>query len=244
MANDWKQYQEEAAEFFRSIGMRAETDVSVKGVRTSHDIDVLVTSEFAGFDTRWIVECKRWQTAITKLHVLALREIVSDLGADRGILLAENGFQSGAIEAARLTNVQPTSLANLRTSAEFQVYQLLLRELYDRVESCDRRYQSISKYDRIALALRPEVGFAGYSGRYVLSVAENLLAKATRGDYPLEADNSDWTSQSFRDLGQPLPRRFSTPRDVHTAIDVLVSELEQKLSTAEAALQAPGASPP
>jgi hypothetical protein len=37
--------------------------------------------------------------------VLALRQIVTDVGADRGILLSEKGFQSGAVEAATLTNV-------------------------------------------------------------------------------------------------------------------------------------------
>src|SRR5688572_30087925 len=106
MAVDWKDYQEEAASFFRSIGLNASTDASVKGVRTSHNIDVLVKSVHAGFDITWIVECKHWKTRVSKLHVLALREIVQDIGADRGILLSEEGFQSGAVEAATLTNVQ------------------------------------------------------------------------------------------------------------------------------------------
>ncbi len=35
-------------------------------------------------DIVWIVECKHWKTAVSKLHVLDLREIVSDIGADRG----------------------------------------------------------------------------------------------------------------------------------------------------------------
>src|SRR5688572_5826143 len=102
----WKEYQEAAALYFRSLGLEAATDVAVRGVRTSHDIDVLVKSHHVGFDITWIVECKNWKTPISKLHVLALREIVSDLGADRGILLSESGFQSGAREAANLTNVQ------------------------------------------------------------------------------------------------------------------------------------------
>jgi hypothetical protein len=46
-----------------------------------------------------------WKSRISKAHVLVLREIVSDIGADRGILLAEHGAQSGAREAAVLTNV-------------------------------------------------------------------------------------------------------------------------------------------
>ncbi|MBT3627065.1 MAG: restriction endonuclease, partial [Rhodospirillaceae bacterium] len=88
MAAAWKEYQEEAASFFRSLGLDASTDVTVKGVRTTHDIDVLVKSEYVGFEIVWIVECKCWKTPVSKSHVLALREIVTDTGADRGILLS------------------------------------------------------------------------------------------------------------------------------------------------------------
>lgn len=136
MADIWKEYQEEAATFFRVLGLDAETDVTIRGVRTTHDIDVLVKSHHAGFDVTWIVECKQWNSRVSKLHVLALREIVADLGADRGILLAESGFQSGAIEAAALTNVHITSLAEVRRTARAEVFSMRLRELYDRIEAC------------------------------------------------------------------------------------------------------------
>src|SRR5229473_2440209 len=114
MATNWKEYQEEAAAFFRTLGLEARTDVSLRGVRTNHDVDVLVQSHHIGFDVTWIIECKYWKNPVSKLHVLALREIVTDLGADRGILLSEGGFQSGAIEAATLTNVHVTSLLDVR----------------------------------------------------------------------------------------------------------------------------------
>ena len=106
MATVWSEYQEEAAEFFRSLGLQADTNVTLKGARTSHDVDVVVRSRHAGFEVTWVVECKHWKSAVSKLHVLGLRQIVADVGADRGILLAEAGFQSGAAEAAALTNVQ------------------------------------------------------------------------------------------------------------------------------------------
>ena len=51
---DWKDYQEEAAEFFRSLGLDASTDVTIQGVRTKHDVDVLVKSHLYGFDVTWI----------------------------------------------------------------------------------------------------------------------------------------------------------------------------------------------
>ena len=88
MAENWNDYQEEVAAFFRSLGLEAQTNVTLKGVRTKHDVDVLVKSHHAGFDITWVVECKFWNSKVSKLHVLALREIVTDVGVDRGILLA------------------------------------------------------------------------------------------------------------------------------------------------------------
>ena len=128
---DWKRYQEDAALYFRSLGLNASTDVTVNGVRTNH------------------VECKHWKTAVSKLHVLALREIVADVGADRGILLSESGFQSGAIEAANLTNVQVTSIGELRETAGESINAMRLRDLFDRVGICKDRYWEIPKKERI-----------------------------------------------------------------------------------------------
>jgi restriction system protein len=140
VADSWQGYQEEVAEFFRSLGTEATTNYTVKGVRTTHDVDVFVQSHHAGFDVSWIIECKYRNTKVTKLHVLALREIVGDTGADRGIILAESGFQSGATEAAMLTNVHVKSLAELRGTAIADINAMRLRELFDRAEVCKERY--------------------------------------------------------------------------------------------------------
>ena len=67
--------------------------------------------------------------------MLALRQIVAEVGADRGILLSEAGFQSVAVEAARLTNVHVTSLLDLRGTASADIIAMRLRELFDRVPS-------------------------------------------------------------------------------------------------------------
>jgi len=147
MADSWQEYQEEVASFFRSLGLEATTDFTVQGVRTTHDVDVSVKSHYVGFDVVWIVECKYWAKRVTKLHMLALREIVADVGADRGILLSEAGFQSGAVEAATLTNVHVTSLANLRSTASAEIMAMRLREIYDRVEALKERYWNIPKSD-------------------------------------------------------------------------------------------------
>lgn len=228
MAIAWKEYQEEAASFFRSLGLDASINVTVNGVRTTHDVDVLVKSQHVGFSITWLVECKHWKKRVSKLHVLALREIVSDVGADRGILLSEVGFQSGAIEAANLTNVQVTSLAEVSATAMNDIYSMRLRELYDRIEDCNDRYWDIPKDHRIEHGLRPDVGGSAYSGTRTIELCRDLLSRAFRGLYPVKAE----VLAAFVTPG--LPEHFNSPKEVVAAVEPMVGELEEKLGAYEA----------
>jgi len=223
---DWYDYQEEAAVLFRSIGLDASTNVTVQGVRTTHNVDVFVKSHHAGFDVTWLVECKHWKSPVSKLHVLALREIVADTGADRGILLCEAGFQSGAVEAANLTNIRVSSLEGVRTSAGVEISAMRLRELYDRVETCRTQYWDIPKDVRIESGLRPHLGENGYSGAQVLEICAELLTKAFRGSYPFRLE----TLPSLMEFGKD--RQFASAEDVVATVGIIVEELEGKLTGA------------
>jgi|SRR5271165_832829 len=98
--------------------MDANVDERLEGARGQHDVDVVVRATRAGIQQVWVVECKLWRRSVTKLHVAALAQIVQDVGADRGIILSETGFQAGAIRLASLSNTTLTSLAELNASAE------------------------------------------------------------------------------------------------------------------------------
>jgi hypothetical protein len=226
VASDWREYQEESAEFFRSLGLSAETDVSIEGSRTSHDIDVLVKSQHVGFEVTWLVECKYWKTKVSKVHVLALRQIVIDVGADRGILLCEVGFQSGAIEAAELTNVTATSLEEFRTRSSDQIASMRFQELYDRIGDCNRRYWDIPKAKRIDCGLRVSPGNMGYSAPDIIKLSEDILAKAFRGEYPFK-------SEHLASVVYGIPSLFSSPQDVLTTVDSIVRDLEKRLHDCE-----------
>lgn len=227
---NWKNYQEKVADFFRSLGLDAETDATVQGVRTKHNVDVLVKSHHAGFDVTWIIECKHWKSKVSKLHVLALREIVQDTGADRGILLAEAGFQSGAIEAANLTNVQVTSLENVGKSASTAINSMKLRDLFDRSAWCKKEYWDIPKMFRIQSGLRPENGGAiGYSGDWVVKAAEELISKGFRGEFPL---SSDETHQMISEelMGLKIPKEFVSMFELTSFLEQLITTLERKIN--------------
>lgn len=229
MAGDWKEYQEEAAEFFRSLGLAASTNVTMKGVRTEHDVDVLVEIDVSGFTIRWIVECKHWKDPVNKLHVLALREIVSDIGADRGIVLCEVGFQSGAVEAANLTNVQISSLGELSMTSRDAIASFRLKELFDRVTVCRERYWEIPKARRIEYGLRHDIGDPNiYSGIFVIEVVEKYLGLTFRGAFPIVLEIFDICK-----LERPVPEALGNSSEVFSAFEPLVSELEAKLDAAE-----------
>jgi restriction system protein len=221
----WRDYQERAAAFFRTLGLTADTDVRLTGVRTSHDIDVVVKSVHVGFEITWLVECKYWRTPVSKLHVLGLRQIVLDVGADRGILLSESGFQAGAIAAATLTNVQLTSLAELTESAKHAIFAMRLREFFDRIEICRERYWEISKEDRVRKGLRPDVGQAGYSGIGIIDYSQDLLSQAMRGRFPIKLDNLQACAHPH------LKQEFSDLSEVVPVLEQLINELEIKLES-------------
>jgi restriction system protein len=227
MADSWQDYQNEVGDFFKSLGLEVATGFTIKGVRTTHDVDVFVKSHHVGFDVAWIVECKYWAKKVTKLHVLALREIVADVGADRGILLSESGFQSGAFEAATLTNVHVTSLADLRNTTSAEITAMRLREVYDRVEASRERYWDIPKEKRIEGGLRPEVGDYGFSAINVIDIASDLIARAFRGCYPVEIDSL----AALVMFGSP--RRFASADEILSLIGPMIAEVETKLGICE-----------
>ena len=199
--------------------------MTLQGVSTKHDIDVVVEIDVAGFSVLWLVECRHWSTPVSKLHVLGLREIVNDLGADRGIVLREVGFQSGAKEAANMTNVQVNSLSNLSISSREAVASFRLKELYDRNADCKFKYWEIPKDLRIEGGLRP--GFVDvfhYSGARVVDFVDKYLGLAFRGAFPIQIDPFDTLLVS-----NALPQVVLDVSEVFVVLEPLVIELEQKL---------------
>jgi hypothetical protein len=137
---NWADYQEDAASFFRDLGYEARTNVTVEGARGKHDVDVLVTFQAAGVVVTWVIECKQWQRPVPKERVLILANVVADIGADRGILVAESGYQAGAIRVAEHANVTLTSLVDLRENSDEERARLLNQFYVSRIAAIGRRF--------------------------------------------------------------------------------------------------------
>ena len=143
MSHTWQEYQEKAAEFFRKLGLDAYVEKKVDGVRGSHDIDVYVEGSYKGIQFKWVVECKAWGSNIPKEKVMALYTIVQDVGADRGFLLSEKGFQSGAIRASNNSNITLTSLQDMSENTNDYLLNSLLEGIFWRLSKSQRRLRDI-----------------------------------------------------------------------------------------------------
>lgn len=187
---EWYQFQEEICTHFNSIGTRAETNVIVQGVRTTHNIDILVKIKFLGQDLLWIVEAKRWNKKINKLQILGLRTIVNDIGADKGFIISEKGFQSGAIEAAKNSNIKLTSLKELILETKELIQSEIIKSYTKRLVLIEHRYWAHDKKTRIKYGLRGETWEypINFSGHNLLLTAHWAIKAAENNEYPIDLE--------------------------------------------------------
>lgn len=187
---EWYKFQEEICNHFNSIGTRAETNVTVQGARTAHDIDILVKVKFLGQDVLWIVEAKRWNKKINKLQVLGLRTIVNDIGADKGFIISEKGFQSGALEAAQNSNIKLTTLSQLITDTKELIQSEIIKSYKRRLVLIEHRYWSHDKKIRIKYGLRGETWDypINFSGHNLLLTAHLAIKAAEQNEYPIDLE--------------------------------------------------------
>ena len=123
----WQDYQEAVAVVFRNLGCKAEVNKTLTGARGPQNIDVYVAFQKFGYECRWIIECKLWSNPVAKDVVHTLYSKVQNVGADRGLIFSESGFQSGAPVAAQNTNILlQDSLEAFQTTAHLHLNRIPL----------------------------------------------------------------------------------------------------------------------
>lgn len=191
MTKEWFNFQEKIAEHFRGLGVKAETNKTIKGVRTEHDLDVLVTSQYLCTNIKWVIEAKFWKTKVPKEKVFALRTIVDDIGADKGFIISESGFQAGALEAAQNTNIVLYTYDELVLNSTNAIQQLILESFSRRIRFLEHKYYSHSKNIRIKYNLRND--FLDYpiqfSGNLLIFMIYEAIFVAKNNNYPIDFEN-------------------------------------------------------
>lgn len=188
MSKEWFEFQEQIRDHFASLGAEAQTNVRIQGVRTCHDIDVYVQTRYLGENLVWLVEAKFWRSKIKKEQVLTLRTIVDDIGADRGFIVSMAGFQKGAIDAAKNTNVKLKTFEELISDTRGFAESEILRTYRERVNLLEDRYWSHSKRTRIEYGLRHDIidNVFTFTGQELLTTARSAIMAAEDRNYPID----------------------------------------------------------
>ena len=110
----WDELEKLVTEILNECGMQAQRQVTLTLPRGSVNVDVLAEETIDGIVHRTICECKNWRSNIPREVVHAFRTVMQETGAHRGYVISRVGFQTGAIDAAKATNIE------LVTFPEFQ----------------------------------------------------------------------------------------------------------------------------
>ena len=98
---DWLDLQNKVAYILSSCDYIVETPKKIKTIRGMVEIDVYAKSS----DSLICCECKNWIRNVSQDTVFSFRTIVNDIGANKGIIIAKRGFQSGSYKACQNTNI-------------------------------------------------------------------------------------------------------------------------------------------
>ena len=110
----WIDLQNKVAQILTESGLESETPKQIETARGMVEIDVFAVDKTQKPHIVYLCECKHWKTAIPQTMVHSLQTVLSNYGANFGLIISSNGFQSGALEAAQYSNVR------LFTWLEFQ----------------------------------------------------------------------------------------------------------------------------
>ena len=112
---DWRDLQNLVAQMFRELGCEVFVSEHVELVRGRKEIDVRVRDPGTTPVSQYLCECKFWTRAIPQEVIHAFRTVVGDYGAHRGFIVFRAGFQAGAHDAVRNTNIDLITFSELQS---------------------------------------------------------------------------------------------------------------------------------
>ncbi len=142
---DWKDLETRVLDLFLNLGFEAKHNVKIRGVRSNHKIDVLAVSEFGGLRFQVIVECKYWKTKVKKTQVVALYSIVSDIGAEKGVIISKVGFQRGAKKFARKSNIELYTYEQFTEKTVKEIEKWLRHKCFDLLTMMKTPFQKFTE---------------------------------------------------------------------------------------------------
>lgn len=103
---DWHDLEAQVNKILEECGLSVEIHKDIETVRGTVNIDVYAEDTTQKPPTVYLCECKHWNSSVPQSVVHAFRTVVSDFGANWGLLISSRTFQRGAYEAAKNSNVK------------------------------------------------------------------------------------------------------------------------------------------
>lgn len=106
LPDSWIDLQNATARILSECGLEAETPKIINTARGKVEVDVYAVDRSVKPATIYICECKHWKRAVSQAVIHGFRTVLNDFGANWGLIVSSNGFQAGAFEAIKNTNVK------------------------------------------------------------------------------------------------------------------------------------------
>lgn len=101
---NWKDLQDKVANILLKCGYKTETPKTIQTIRGNVEVDVYAYKN-TSIPILIICECKYWNSRVPLNIVHGFRTVISDIGANIGVIIARNGFQAGSYMVSNCTNI-------------------------------------------------------------------------------------------------------------------------------------------
>jgi len=102
----WTELQNAVGRILGECGLDVAINCPLSLARGTVNVDVFAYDGTTSPASTTIVECKLWRRRVPKQAVHGFRTVVTDAGANVGLLVSAAGFQRGTAEAVKHTNVR------------------------------------------------------------------------------------------------------------------------------------------
>lgn len=143
--SDWEDLQKQVEIIFTELGYRAKVNERIdlnNGAKVN--VDVLALKGENVLSQKILIECKLWNSSIPRSVVQSLKMDVQEAGANYGIIISKQGFQSGSYEGIALTTVKLLTFEELQKNiADEWMFQVFapLKEKYNILVDFSRNFE-------------------------------------------------------------------------------------------------------
>lgn len=142
---DWKDLQNKVCLLLNQIGLIAECEKKIATPRGEVEVDVYAIDPNSIDKISYVIECKNWNNSINQSIIHSFITIMNETGCNIGYIVSKIGFQSGAINYTRNTNIKLFTFEELQK----HYFKIWMKKYFSRrldilMEKCNYYYEPIN----------------------------------------------------------------------------------------------------